>query len=95
MLDIFIQDTPVALGRLRAAIDDGDMRSVVKLTHTLKAACSLFGVPDLVARLEAAESAARRSEPGAAALAAAAIPGVECLVDAVRRDRQADEEKAR
>ena len=62
LIDVFLEDAPRHLGRVRQALDAADGASLYRTVHTLKGSASNFGAPEVVACALQLEADARADD---------------------------------
>jgi histidine phosphotransfer protein HptB len=60
--DVFVQETPARLGKIRRALETGDIEGMVKLAHSLKGVCATMYAQPLREKSLAVEMAARQGD---------------------------------
>ena len=60
LLDVFINDLPVQIERLRGAIAQGNADDLYQVAHKLKSSCGSIGAPRLAELVRRLEQAGRR-----------------------------------
>ncbi|WP_319469431.1 Hpt domain-containing protein [uncultured Pseudodesulfovibrio sp.] len=62
LLVAFMEDSPERADSLGKALDDGDLKTVVKLAHSLKGMCGVVRTDDLVERALTMENTAQNGD---------------------------------
>jgi len=62
MIEAFVEDTPIYIGKLKAALEEKNTRQVRELAHTIKGSAANFGAHELVAASKLLEDGAARED---------------------------------
>ena len=85
IVNTYLQDTPVKIAEMRAALKQGDYETIQRLAHSLKSSSGIFGAARMVAACLDLEQAARQRQAGCAAK----IEGIQAVFASLAAELQA------
>ena len=96
MISAFIEDTPIYIGKLDAAVAEGNARQVRDMAHTIRGSAANFGAAELVAASKLLEDAATREDLSASEQLLKRISqAFEILADDLKQEVSLDSETAK
>jgi PAS domain S-box-containing protein len=89
VIDVFVDDAPVMLGRLRTAVESGDVAEIAAAAHAIKGSAGLFSQGETYERSRALERRARAGDTSGAESACSEIDAcVSRLIAELRAARE-------